>query len=474
MPNRIMRTAVLFVGCSLILTAQLYAQAKAAPKMLTRTTSSDAASVGLTTALEEAGNIGGTRRLDPKLKAVVDADPSFALGRAFYGALTANMSAADRTRELEAAVAAAGKASAPEIVVITALREWRAGRNAVARELFDVAIRQVPEDPVLPWLRTFVAANVDDALRIGEAAIQKFPDYAPMYNLHAYRLNTAGRKDEAFAAIQKYVDLAPNHPNSHDSFAEIMALNGRYAEAITHYGKALELDPKWDAGHEGLAEVAAAQGNYAEARTHLQHAIALAPTPARKLVLMREVAATHLSENKLKEARAVMSQVVAEGEANSLNTLGDKRIVGMMLVLEGRTAEGTTVYTAAQAPTPGPNQPVQAALFHAFLKHPAEVAKALTAMEANAAAAPDVTDTQDALRTTRVVNDVVNGRIDDAFATLQQISTPVYRALAGGFIVQGARKAKNTSVTAEAMAAVDAYKAINLNAGLSRYLTNRK
>ena len=474
MPNRITRAALLLASCSVMLAPHLYAQEKAAPRLLTRTTSSEAATAALASALEEATNFGGARRADAKLKAIVDADPNFALGRAVYGAFTNTLTAADRTRELETALGSAGKASAEEVLFILALREWRGGRTAAARVLTDLAIETAPDDPTLMWFRMLVAANNDEALRVGADALKRFPDHPGIHNFMAYRLNTAGRKDEAIATVQKYAQLAPNHPNSHDSYAEILALQGRYDEAAQHYQKAIELDGGWEVGHEGLAEVAAARGRYAEARTHLQHALAIAPAPARKVALQREIAATHLMEGKVKEARAVMTQVIADAEANSINTLPDKRVVGWLLVFEGRGAEAAKQYAAGQPTNPGPTFPLSDAIFNAITKQQAGVAKALAAMETNAARAPDVQDTQEALRTTRVVAAASRGDLDEAVQVLKQINTPVYRALAASFVAQNARKAKQTAVAAEALADVDAYKAINLNAAFARYNANRK
>jgi tetratricopeptide (TPR) repeat protein len=474
MPNRIMRAALLSASFSLFLVVPLSAQDKATPKVLTQTTSSDAAKTALAAALTEITNFGGAARADAKLKAIVDADPDFALGRAVYGAYTTTMTPPDRNRELEAALKLAGNASAAEVLVITALREWRAGRNPVARDLMDAALKQAPDDPFLFWFRLNIPANAAEGLRLGEEGLKRFPDYAPIHNTVAYRLNTAGRKDEAFQVVQKYATLAPNHPNPHDSHAEILQLNGRFDEAIQHYQAALGIDPNFEAAHEGMAEVEVLRGNYPAARAHLQQAIALAAAPARRLTLQREVAATHLYEGKVKEAKAVITAVVADAEANAINALPDKRMVALLTALEGKGTEAATLYSAALPPNPAPAFPVSDAVFHAVLKHPAEVGKALATIEANAARTPDVMDTQEAMRATRVINAVANNDLNTARTTLQQITTPVYKAIAAAFLVQGARKAGDKATAQAAMADVEAYKAVNLNAGLARVIAARK
>jgi tetratricopeptide (TPR) repeat protein len=469
-----MRTALLLASSSMLLISPLPAQEKSAPQVLVLTTSSEAAKAALVPALVEATNFGGAKRADPKLKAVVDADPNFALGRALYGAYTTTMSAADRTRELEAALKSASNASAGEVLFILALREFRAGRNAVARDLADVAMKQLPDEPLLAWFRMNVAASQEEALRLGADALKRFPDYAPIHNTYAYRLDAAGRTDEAYQVVRKYVTLAPNHPNPADSYAEILQQNGRYDEAIQQYQHALAADPTWEAAHEGMAEVAVMRGDYAEARTHLQQSLAIATAPMRRLALQREIAATYLFEGKLKDAKAAMLNVVADGESNGANTLPDKRVIALLTALEGKGTEAATLYAAAAPPNPGPAFPVNDAIFHAVLKHPAEVGRAVSTMEANAARTPDVMDTQDAARATRVIDAVANNNLSLARSTLQQINAPGYKALAAAFIAHASRKAGDKTGERTALIDVNAYHLVTLNAAFTHHIATRK
>ena len=166
MPNRIMRASALLATSFVVLSSTLSAQQKAAPKLLVHTVTSSAAQTALIAALEEVTNFGGGRA-DVKLKALVDADPAFGVGRALYANFTSTLAAADRTRELEEALKSAANATAPEVLFVLALRESRAGRNPVARDLVDVAMKQLPDEPALAWFRLLIAANTDEAIRVG-------------------------------------------------------------------------------------------------------------------------------------------------------------------------------------------------------------------------------------------------------------------------------------------------------------------
>lgn len=474
MPNRIMRAALLFATTVVFAGSPLSAQEKSSGKVLSYSTSSSAAKEALASALVEVTNFGGSTRVDARLKAVVDADPEFALGRAFYGGYVNDMTAADRARELEAALKAASGASAAEVTTILALREWRAGRTAVARDLLDAAIKQASDDPLLVWMRMNVAANAAEAVKIGEDAVKRFPTYAPIHNTYAYRLNATGRKDEAMLVVQKYIALAPDHPNPRDSYAELLQLNGRYDEANEHYKAALAIDPKWEAAHEGMAEVAVLRGNFAEARAHLTQSLAVATLPMRRLALQRQVVATHLFEGKIKEARTAMSKVIADAEAASINALPDKRAAALLAALDGKTQEATAQYAAALPPTPAPLFAVNDALFHAVLKHPAEVGKALASIEAHAARTPDGTESQDAMRAVRAINAAVNNDVATARAAVGGINAPVYKALGAAFVVQAAKRAGDNAAAQAAMADVTAYRTVTLTAGIVRLIATRK
>lgn len=474
MPNRITRAALLSVACSLFLVTAAVAQEKSAPKVLERTTTSMAARAALTTALDEVTNIGGGRRFDDKLQAVITADPNFALGRAWYGAWMSTLTPAERQTELTRALQeAAAHGSTAEVLFITALRESRAGRNPVARNLLDVVLKLTPDDPDVHWARLLIAADPEEALRMGAAAVKQFPTYAPIYNIHAYQLNSSGRTDEALAAVARYVELAPNHPNPHDSFAELLQLNGRYDEADTHYVQALAKDPQFDEALIGRAEIAVLRRDYGTARSHLAQAMAMSRTPARQQSLQRVVAATFVMEGKLKDAKAVMVKSIADGGNSSLNTVPDQRALAFLAALEGNSVEARKAYPAAAA-NAGATVPLSDVIMHTLLKRPADVATALIAMEANAAAAPGNLDTQQAMFAARVISFVMKNDLNAARAAQQQVTGESYKAMSSAFVAHAARKAGDKTLALSSEADVEAYKDLTLNAGFARLIAARK
>ena len=64
-----------------------------------------------------------------------------------------------------------------------------------------------------------------------------------------------GRYDEAIAAHQRYVQLAPNEPNAHDSLGMSFQQSGRYDRAVAEYNAALSLDPEFEPAIIHLGDV---------------------------------------------------------------------------------------------------------------------------------------------------------------------------------------------------------------------------
>jgi hypothetical protein len=114
------------------------------------------------------------------------------------------------------------------------------------------------------------------------------------------------------------------------------------------------------------------------------------------------------------------------------------------------------------------------AVFHALLKHPDEVSRAVAAMETNAAAAPNNVDVQGAAQAARVIDAVVRNDIAAARAAHQRVTGPSYRALSGAFMTGAARQAGDKTLAQTALLDVEAYKAINANAAFARLIAKRK
>ena len=462
--------------CPIVLVTAAFAQEKASPLTLIPTTTSAEARTALIVALDEVTNIGGARRIDGKLAAVLAADPNFGLGRAWSAAYTSNFTPAERDSHFARALkdAAANNATTAELLFISAMRESRAGRTAIARQLLDVVLELVPDDANVTWQRLLLSADDAEARRLGEAGIKRFPNYAPIYNILAYQLNTDGQTEAALRMVERYVALAPTHPNPEDSHAEILQLNNLLESADAHYIKALEKDPQFDEALVGRAEIAVLRGDFAAARPYLQQAMVMASTPERRQLLGRNLAATYLYEGRFKDARSAMNNVIDSSERDMLATLLDKRTLAVLAALQGNRSEAIKQYSAGKPETAGRFLPLSDATLHALLKQPAEVAAAVTAMEANAAGAPDDANAQQAMQAARVIGMVMKNDLTSARAAQRQITNVGYKALSGAFVVQAARNAGDPALAKAARADVDAYMDLSVNSGFTRLIAQRK
>ena len=479
MRSTIWRSVLCLTGTILLTASGAAAQStseKAALKALTFTSSSEAAKTALNDALGEVQNIGGGRRYDAKLKRVVDLDPNFALGRAYYANWTSTLSMADRMKELDRALRDAVSASTAELLFIAALREARAGRGAAARDLTDVVLKHAPDDPGVHWYRLLIEGDADEAIRIGEQAVKRFPDFAPAYNILAYRLNSAGRKAEAIAAVQKYVSLEPNHPNPHDSYAEILSLQGQLDESDVHYRHAIGRDANYDVGHEGLAENAFKRGNYADARAHIEQALAMTLTPARRITLLRAQAALFALENRGKDAKQQLMTGIEIAEAASLTVQAqdNHRTLGFLAALENKKAEAVRHFAEARPATPGLYLPLTEALLYGLLGEAADVAKANAAMQANAATVPDVRAAQEAMHLTQLLDALARNDVAGARTHHGALTLPINRAYGSAFMVKPLTRAKDHAGVKAALEDVEAFKELSMNGALTRLIARRK
>jgi tetratricopeptide (TPR) repeat protein len=462
MPNRMMRAAVL--AGFVLFPSIAAAQQKSAPTVMEQTTSSAAARDAFKAALVEVENFGGKHRINPKLQTTLQADQTFALARAYYGAWGVGLSAAEREAELKRALKDAADASTPELLFVAGLREMQAGNRNLARNLVDLARELARDDPHIAWLRMLLAIDDEDAMRVGEAAIIAFPDYAPILNLLAYRLQDLKRRHEALLRVQQYVGALPDHPNSHDSYAELLQLNGRLDEAATHYSHSIELDPRYEAAHEGMAEVEVLRGNYASARRHLEEGIKYASEPARVLQLQRELAAVMLYEGKLREAHTMLAATVATAKQNRWDAANDERALAFIALLQGRTTDAASQLRAAD---PNVSWAWDDAMYYLITKQSAEVEKAVAAI---AAKYPNSAVT----RAARVLGALAQGDLPAARARHKELNDQAYKAFTAALMLPVFQQMDDEAAVQALMADIDAYRTLAVDAGLVRAIAQRK
>ncbi|NNG16943.1 MAG: tetratricopeptide repeat protein, partial [Gemmatimonadales bacterium] len=276
--------AIALVFSSGIALAQQTLESPAAAK-LEVTSASEEANKHFWAGVHDADNIFFARAATHFEKAL-EADPKFGLARVFHGRNAVGLSQAQRLEQINQGISELSGATTGELLTALGMREWTAGNPKEAMALFGTASKMMPGDPHLALYKAFVtggATNPERGIAATRAVTERFPEFAAAWNILGYQLYNSGNQAGGLAAIRKYAELAGDHPNPHDSYAELLQWSGRYDAAMKHYHRATELDPTFDQGYMGMAEVAQMKGEGKHAREHLAKAIEHALTPGAKL-----------------------------------------------------------------------------------------------------------------------------------------------------------------------------------------------
>jgi tetratricopeptide (TPR) repeat protein len=358
-------------------------------------------------------------------------DPDFGMAR-ILRALYAQMDQDATTRELNRGVVDAAKGSGGEVVFAVALRASRIGNFEEAPELFRTARQLLPGDPVVAtFAAQFGAGNIDELNTELRQVATDFPDWAAPYNALAYNNYRAGNRTGALMAVKKYMELAPDHPNSHDSYAEMMQWEGRFEEAVAHYRRALSLDATYAAGYTGIADARQQQGRGADARAALTDGLAHATTPAARAALHRLIALSCANDGNLKAAESALGEAMKEATGANLAPLTANlhRDFAMVNVMTG-TSRGVAGHLTA-AGAANPTLAGQHAMILAVAGMNAEATSTLDGAMADPAAARHFYLTQNGpvIRALLLVNE---GRGDAALAELSMgdITLPAAEAVA--------------------------------------------
>jgi tetratricopeptide (TPR) repeat protein len=116
-----------------------------------------------------------------------------------------------------------------------------------------------------------------DPVTFARDTAQKSPNkFRPQYNLGT-SLGPLGMLEEAKTALEKAVELRPDHSEAHNQLANIYMLEKQQDAAEQHYRLAIEHDPKNAEALFNLAGLLAPQQRYGEQRKLLEQFIQHAP-----------------------------------------------------------------------------------------------------------------------------------------------------------------------------------------------------
>lgn len=310
------RSLLLLAALPAALIAQQVTVASTAPQRLRVTTTNEEAARHFWAGLSDARNIFFSRAAGHFDRASA-LDANLGLARVMHAAVAPGLTTDERKAGIDRGIAAMSSASTSEILTALAFRERVAGNSRQAEELFRSASALLPGDPNLAFYAAFTRGGPAKAVSSFRAVTERFPDDAASYNILAYSLWQTGDRAGAFTAVRKYVELAPEQPNAHDSYGELLQWDGRFSDALAHYARAAQLDSSFSEAYLGSAEVLQLTGRGAEARRQIQQAIARAPTKVGAIDATRALAHSYLLDGFVKEG---MDQLTAAArDAAALN-----------------------------------------------------------------------------------------------------------------------------------------------------------
>ncbi len=365
-------------------TASAQQEGLAPPAKLMVTTSSEAARTAFWNGVREADNIDFARA-HRAFESAVKSDPGFGLARVLAAFWEPGATRAQRVAAIDKAIGSLGQASTVEVLTAAGHRELAAGNTAEAHKILATASQLAPGDAHLAYRAAVTTPNTDTKSVL--AVTEKFPKYGPAYNILAYRLWAANDRPGAMKAVKTYAELEPNHPNPHDSYAELLQRSGEFAQAAMHYKRAIELQPTYAAGYDGIAETAVLLGNTAEARSALERSLPHRVTPQQRLTTWRRIAATYVIDGNKKAALETYAKVATEAEKEGLK--GIAALAHQQAALTEAaigSAKAAPAHLAAAAALDGADTPAQLAttgLAMAMAKKLPDARAAMTKLEAS-------------------------------------------------------------------------------------------
>ena len=148
----------------------------------------------------------------------------------------------------EAAVNCKAKLSKGELLLKDAVSKLLEDSNADLTDIGKQLIKMYPNDvdaySLLSWYQ-FMTEDAEGHLGTLKSMLEITDKPAPVYNLLGYTYMTLENNEEAQIAFDKYIELAPNLPNSYDSKGDYFMNIKDYTNAYEMFMKAHEIDSLW-------------------------------------------------------------------------------------------------------------------------------------------------------------------------------------------------------------------------------------
>jgi tetratricopeptide (TPR) repeat protein len=169
-----------------------------------------------------------------------------------------------------------------------------------------------------------LGSDVEEVIKVFKQALVIDPEAKEIWNDLGLTSCRPGRYDDALAALERYVRLAPNEPNAYDSLGMCYNYAGRYDEALATLERALQLDPDFHFANLHVGDVYFNQGRYRAAIEQYQRFLKLAPSDWDRALGYNRLALVYWKKGDLARADRAAQQ-----ELRLNNDLGGPLLIAL-------------------------------------------------------------------------------------------------------------------------------------------------
>ncbi len=191
-----------------------------------------------------------------------------------------------------------------------------AGQLDEALRLYNAAIGVAPDLARAHMNRgniLLARGNAVEALDAYQKALELEPDYAAAHYNTGNAQAGLNNHEAACAAYEKAILLKPDFTDAHVALGNALEDMGRRDEAIASYRRALEISPDYAEVFANLGKTLLAIGQHDEGAASLKRATDLMPDDMETLSIL---GVTQLSRGQLEAARSSLSRVLAASPEN--------------------------------------------------------------------------------------------------------------------------------------------------------------
>lgn len=241
--------------------------------------------------------------------------------------------------------------------------------DAVPARTADAADDAEPSDPFEPLRAAFVDGTADDRWRQSRRLGYDYPSQPALHLAHASACMELRRIDEAHAALERAIALAPDWEAVHYEHGKLWLRSDDTERAAAAFAEAARLMPTFSAAFSNLGAALGELERHDEALEALQQALRFDPFAH---AILNNIGAAARDLGRLDEAESAFRRAISHAPQFVFAHYN----LGHTCFLQGRFREARDAYEAGLAtdPQPGARQRCRAALAHAASGDPRRAA----------------------------------------------------------------------------------------------------